>query len=119
MFAALRALLPFVIPVALLLILVRRTLQAREIRGKLPRLLAEGARIIDVRSPAEFAAGANPKSVNIPLDRLEASLDQLPRDATLLVCCASGMRSGMAERQLRALGYRHVVNAGAWRNTLT
>lgn len=80
------------------------------------RALAEqGAPIVDVRSPAEFAAGHIPGSLNIPLDRLSAGVSRFGKEQPLIVCCASGMRSGMAKRSLEAAGHGKVVNGGSWR----
>ncbi|HXH73072.1 MAG TPA: rhodanese-like domain-containing protein [Mariprofundaceae bacterium] len=78
----------------------------------LNRLLAEGEveHLIDVRSPEEFAdVRPNVGCIrNVPLERIE-SLD-LPKDATIYLSCRSGARSGMAQKKLAALGYRHVIN---------
>jgi rhodanese-related sulfurtransferase len=40
-------------------------------RLRIPALLQEGAQIVDVRSPAEFAAGHASGSRNIPLGELK------------------------------------------------
>lgn len=85
---------------------------------KIPELLKAGATIVDVRSPAEFAAGANPKSVNIPLGDLEGATGRLDREKPVVVCCASGGRSAMAAAILKARGFGEVLNAGPWQNTL-
>ena len=79
----------------------------------------DGAQIIDVRSPAEFATGANPKSINIPLDRLEKEAASLDRKQKIVLCCASGMRSGMAVSILQKLGFENVTNGGPWTRTLS
>lgn len=87
-------------------------------KARLPQLLREGAMIIDVRSPAEYATGHNPVSQNIPLDQLPARLKDIPKDKPLILCCASGTRSGMAALLLKKNGYLQVTNAGAWSNTI-
>jgi rhodanese-related sulfurtransferase len=62
--------------------------------------------IVDVRSPAEFAAGHIDGAVNIPLDALEARATELPRDALVVtVCGKGGGRSAQAADQLRARGF--------------
>jgi MFS family permease len=62
--------------------------------------------IVDVRSPAEFAAGHVDGAVNIPLDALEARAPELPRDALVVtVCGKEGGRSAQAADQLRARGF--------------
>ncbi len=74
--------------------------------------------IIDVRSPAEFAQGANKLSINIPLDNLETRIGEFEKDATLILCCASGGRSAVAANMFKSHGFKNVTNAGPWTNTL-
>ena len=71
-----------------------------------------GARIVDVRSPAEFQGGAYPGAVNIPVQELDRRAGELRKDQPVVVYCASGMRSASAERLLRAKGFADVVNGG-------
>ncbi len=76
-------------------------------------MIKAGARIIDVRSPAEFADEAYPGAVNIPLNVLPAKLGELgPKDAPIVLYCASGARSARAARLLKQAGYANAVNAG-------
>lgn len=75
--------------------------------------LAAGARVIDVRTPAEFNDGAYPGAVNIPLATLAARLQELePKDKPIVLYCASGARSGQAARLLKQAGFTDAVNAG-------
>ncbi|WP_337177246.1 FAD-dependent oxidoreductase [Paludisphaera sp.] len=60
-----------------------------------------GAMLVDVRTPAEFAAGAIPGAVNLPVDELRDRLDELPRDRPIVVHCQVGMRGYMAGLVLR------------------
>ncbi len=71
---------------------------------------------MDVRSPGEFAGGHAEGSVNIPLQELEQRIKELDPSRWVIVCCASGTRSAMARRRLRARGFERVLNAGSWRN---
>lgn len=72
------------------------------------RRVEEGATLVDVRSPAEFADGAIPKAVNIPLDELRARAGEIPA-GPVVVTCAVGQRGHTAARLLRQLG-RDVAN---------
>ena len=75
--------------------------------------IAKGARIIDVRTPAEFRDGSYPGAINIPLVALLARMNELePRDAPIVLFCASGARSAQGARLLRRAGFTDVVNAG-------
>lgn len=75
---------------------------------------AAGALIVDVRSPSEYASGHIPGSLNLPLDSLPAGLAKHRKGQSVIVCCASGMRSGMAKRLLEADGHAPVANGGSW-----
>lgn len=81
------------------------------------RLLQEGALLIDVRSPAEYAAGHLPMARNVPHDQIAVQLPRLQADkeGVLLLHCRSGRRSHIAAEQLRQLGYRRVINLGSYR----
>jgi phage shock protein E len=77
--------------------------------------LAQGALVIDVRSPEEFRGGHVLNAVNIPLGELR---DRLPRrvqdkSQVLLLHCLSGGRSAMAKQQLKGMGYTQVFNLGS------
>lgn len=63
--------------------------------------------LIDVREPEEFAAGAIPGAVLVPLGSVldGSALDGLPRDQEIVVQCQVGGRSLTAARVLRGLGY--------------
>lgn len=76
-------------------------------------LVQQGAMIIDVRMPAEFKGGHVKGAVNIPLQSLQASFSKIPKNKTIITCCASGMRSGSAKSLLKAAGYT-VHNGGGW-----
>lgn len=79
----------------------------------LTAILQQGATILDVRTPAEFAQGHVKGAVNLPLDQLERSLSRVPKNKPVITCCKSGMRSGMAEGILRKQGYE-AYNGGPW-----
>ena len=93
-----------------------RVLWALRARLRIPALLQEGAQIVDVRSPAEFAAGHASGSRNIPLGELERGATDLDPNRWVIVCCASGARSAIARRMLSRRGFSRVLNGGSWRN---
>ena len=75
--------------------------------------IADGAKIVDVRSPDEFADGHYPGATNIPVNLVLSSLDKFgPKDHPLVLYCASGGRSAVAQKMLQAHGFTDVVNAG-------
>ena len=76
--------------------------------------IANGALIIDVRTPGEFAGGHIDRSINIPLNDLQMGMKKIDKDKILITCCASGMRSGSARNILLANGFSEVYNAGSW-----
>ena len=79
------------------------------------QMLAEGATILDVRTPEEYKTGHIKGSVNIPLQRLTAaSVASLKKDKPVITCCASGMRSASAKNILVSAGFQHVHNGGGW-----
>jgi rhodanese-related sulfurtransferase len=54
------------------------------------------AYIVDVRDASEFKAGAIKGSVSIPVEKLEKSLDKLPKNLPVIFVCGTGARSGEA-----------------------
>jgi phage shock protein E len=78
--------------------------------------LKNGALVIDVRTPGEFNSGHLSQAVNIPLDEIETAVPKRVKDKNqpLLLHCASGMRSGMAKRKLKAMGYTNAFNLGSY-----
>ncbi len=75
--------------------------------------IAAGARVIDVRTPAEFMDGAYRGAINIPLAILPARMHELePKDKPIVLYCASGARSGHGARLLKQAGFTDVINAG-------
>jgi rhodanese-related sulfurtransferase len=83
--------------------------------------LSSGARVIDVRTPAEFASGHVPGAVSIPMDQLSQKhpvLSAHPSSEPLYLICHSGGRSARAADTLARDGFRAVNVLGgtaAWR----
>jgi rhodanese-related sulfurtransferase len=75
---------------------------------ELDTVMDAGATLIDVRTPREYAAGAIPGALNIPVDELRDRLGELP-GGPLVVHCQVGQRGHTAARILAQHG-RDVVN---------
>jgi phage shock protein E len=70
--------------------------------------------VVDVRTHQEFMGGHVAGSINIPLNELQSRVDEVKALAgPVLLCCASGMRSGQAEAFLRSQGIA-CENGGGW-----
>jgi rhodanese-related sulfurtransferase len=69
--------------------------------------------IVDVRTPREFMGGHVSGSVNIPLDEVAARIEELRSLQPMVLCCASGGRSGQAAEYLSKQGL-DVTNGGGW-----
>ncbi len=82
----------------------------------LATIKANGAIVIDVRTPAEFKNGHGKKAINIPLGSIGGQIKKIKAyQKPIIVCCKSGMRSGQAKRVLKAQGIE-VYNGGAWQS---
>ena len=80
-------------------------------------LLSNGATVIDVRSPGEFNSGHYKGSKNIPLDQIGNKINDIKKiSGPIVLCCASGMRSGSATSILKSKGFTDVHNGGSWRS---
>ncbi len=72
--------------------------------------------VVDVRTPAEFMGGHVADSINIPLQELVQRMDEIKAlKQPLILCCASGGRSGQAHGYLAAQGI-DCHNGGSWLN---
>lgn len=71
-----------------------------------------GTVVLDVREPDEHAQGAIPGSVFVPRGQLESQVENLIPDksATVVIHCASGVRSAFAAKTLAELGYTDVAS---------
>lgn len=99
-----------VVAVGVVLLKRRSDLSGFEAR----RLVDAGARLVDVRSPQEFAIGHIPGAVNIPVQDLERRMGELPgKNRPIVLYCRSGARSSNAARLLESAGYTRVHDLGA------
>jgi rhodanese-related sulfurtransferase len=79
-----------------------------------PHPLPEGVAVLDVREPAEWAAGHIEGALHIPLGTLPARVDEvaaLDAEQTLVVCKVGG-RSAQAVAYLAQQGYEVINLAG-------
>ncbi len=66
--------------------------------------------LVDVRTPMEFAAGAIPGAINLPVDTLREHLDKLPKDKLIVLYCGVGLRGYLASNILKLNGFSNVRN---------
>ena len=59
------------------------------------------AQWVDVRSASEYAAGHVPGAVNIPMDQIEARLDDMSRELPVVLICQGGTRARIVAQQLK------------------
>ncbi|MFV0141093.1 rhodanese-like domain-containing protein [Empedobacter falsenii] len=83
---------------------------------QLKEVIKEGAFLVDVRTPSEFASGSVKEAVNIPLDKVSGQLSKFKGKKHIVVFCRSGNRSGQAKSILEKNGFNNVVNGGTWNN---
>lgn len=73
------------------------------------------ATIVDVREPFEYQMGRVDGSINIPLGEVPGRIDEFKNmKKPLVLCCASGGRSGQATHFLSQNGVDQVYNGGGW-----
>jgi rhodanese-related sulfurtransferase len=78
--------------------------------------------LIDVREPAEWAAGHVPGARLLPRGILEGKIEELAPDPDqpIVLYCGSGGRSALAAQSLQRMGYSNVLSLaggfGAWRD---
>ena len=82
--------------------------------SNLKSIIDEGAYLVDVRTPSEFAEGNVKGSVNIPLDTIANNLQKFSNKKNIIVFCRSGNRSGQAKVILENNGVKNVTNGGTW-----
>ena len=71
--------------------------------------------VVDVRTPGEFMGGHVAGSINIPLNEVPSRVDEFKEMGKVVLCCASGGRSGQATMFLQQYGIE-CVNGGSWLN---
>jgi phage shock protein E len=79
-------------------------------------ILSNGGQLVDVRSSAEFARGALPNAINLPLQSIMAADNFIDRDKAVVLYCVTGARSSTAKSYLIQMGFREVYDLGSYRN---
>lgn len=81
------------------------------------QLVAQGALLLDVRTPAEYQEGHVPDAFNLPVQELPSRLSEVgPTSRPIVVYCRSGGRSAQAAQLLTKAGYtvRDIGPMHAW-----
>ncbi len=65
---------------------------------------------VDVRRPAEHAAGHAVRTINIPLDKLSSDFEKLDPAAPTFVICQGGYRSSLGTSILENAGFKKIYN---------
>lgn len=87
---------------------------AQQSPRELKKVIDNGAMLVDVRTPQEFAEGSVKGAVNIPLNTIENNLDKFDKKKDIVLFCRSGNRSSQAETILKKNGFTKVYNGGSW-----
>ncbi|MFQ3261658.1 rhodanese-like domain-containing protein [Reinekea sp.] len=78
---------------------------------ELTAAISQGGTIIDVRSAAEFSGGSAPGAINYPHDTIGKHAKKIAKmPQPIILCCASGMRSGVALGTLKSAGITNAIN---------
>lgn len=72
--------------------------------------LSDRVQFVDVRRPAEHAAGHAAGTINIPLNTLSREIDRLDPDKPTYVICQSGYRSSLGTSILENAGFKQIYN---------
>ena len=89
---------------------VQKTVSVNEFEKKLST--TNGAQLIDVRTPEEYADGHLNGAVNINVndDSFDTQVAKLDKSKTVMVYCGSGKRSANASGKLHDLGFTEIYD---------
>jgi rhodanese-related sulfurtransferase len=73
-------------------------------------LYEQGAFVLDVREPSEWASGHIRGATLIPLGELAGRMAEVPHDQAVVIVCHSGNRSAQARDLLRQAGFDNVTS---------
>ncbi|MBK8251480.1 MAG: rhodanese-like domain-containing protein [Polyangiaceae bacterium] len=102
--------------IALLLVMQRVAAGPLIKSAEAKALVTEGATLVDVRTPEEYASGHIQGAVNIPLQQFDSRAAEIPSGKPVVLYCRSGARSGQAASILRGKGRTDVHNLGGMGN---
>lgn len=113
-----RYLLPLLVGLGLALLLASRQVGGSVPEQMSPQVLmsrletAAAPLVLDVRSPAEYAAGHIPTALNLPYREIPQRWPELADLTTqeIVVYCEIGVRAGLAEATLEQAGFQQVVS---------
>lgn len=72
-------------------------------------------KVIDVRTPAEFAGGHVEGAINIPVNIIHQHIEEIKAiNQPIVLCCASGGRSFSAYQFLKENGITNLSDGGPW-----
>ena len=79
-------------------------------------ILADGGKLIDVRTPNEYSQGCLPNAISLPLQSIMTADNIFNKDDKLVLYCMSGARTASAKQYLDQMGYKNVFDLGSFRN---
>ena len=79
-------------------------------------ILANGGKLIDVRTPAEYSQGRLPDAISLPLQSIMSADNMFTKDDSLVLYCVSGARTASAKQYLDQMGYKNVYDLGSFKN---
>ena len=100
--------------VFVLFYIIYKTYSISSLDKGLGKKISEGAVILDVRTNMEFETGHIPNCTNIALSKLRTEEIPFDKKQVIITYCSHGLRSIKAVSILKARGFKHVYNGGAW-----
>ncbi|MCB0062418.1 MAG: molybdopterin-synthase adenylyltransferase MoeB [Caldilineaceae bacterium] len=95
-------------------------ISAQDLKGRMEA--GEDMTVVDIREREEFVQGYIPDAIFIPRGHLELQIEQhqQDREKPVVVYCAGGVRSALAARNLKEMGYENVISLiggfNGWKN---
>ncbi|HRW08708.1 MAG TPA: molybdopterin-synthase adenylyltransferase MoeB [Caldilineaceae bacterium] len=95
-------------------------ISAQELKQRMEA--GEDMTVVDIREREEFVQGYIPDAIFIPRGHLELQIEQhqQDREKPIVVYCAGGVRSALAARNLKEMGYENVISLvggfNGWKN---